>query len=189
MTGCKNQGPDGAVPNSTWGPAVWNALHALSYGSACTAERQDEWINMLTSVASLIPCNDCKKHFTEELQTQERNKWKILQSPEDLQKWLWEFHHRVTARVRLPDEENQAEREQLLKSLKKGLDLDTVRKRYMTATQSCGLGKQMVVTGGGSMCLPTTEAFEYSLVIGMLCVIVIVALLLHRCEVRCSARR
>lgn len=186
MTGCQNKGANGAVPNSTWGPAVWGAMHALAYASECDEQSQGRWKHFLKSINQLIPCHECREHFSKELKQRDSEGWVILDSPQSLQRWLWGFHHEVTARIMEPTE--GPERQVILEKLKHSLDEETVRKRYMTSTNSCGLGMKVVVTGGGVQCLPTPEAFEYSIVIGMLCIIVIVALLLHRCEVRCGSK-
>jgi hypothetical protein len=194
MTGCKDRGALGAVPKSTWGPAVWDALHALAYSTdTMDATRRAAWCDILCGTRDIIPCQECAEEFGQELENERIahgaiGEIKALSCPENLQQWLWDFHHRVSARIASRD--NETDREAHYEKLKEALPENKIRERYMTASQSCGIGTVAAKTAGGAAtCLPTTQAFEYAIITVMLCFVIILGLLLHRCEAKCGVKR
>jgi hypothetical protein len=93
-----------------WGPLLWTLLHSLSekVGSGAALFLEDEkqrWIFLLTNLATIIPCRDCKAHAIEWITAHPTADFKSL-APEDRKLWLrtyfYTFHNVVNERLEHP---------------------------------------------------------------------------------------
>jgi hypothetical protein len=80
-----------------WGPLLWTLLHSLSerVGSGAAMFLEDEkqrWIFLLTNLATIIPCKDCKSHAIEWIAAHPTGEFKPL-APEDRKLWLRNYFH------------------------------------------------------------------------------------------------
>jgi len=93
-----------------WGPLLWTLLHSLSekVGSGAALFVEDEkqrWIFLLTNLATIIPCRECKAHAIEWIAAHPTADFKSL-APEDRKLWLrnyfYTFHNVVNERLEHP---------------------------------------------------------------------------------------
>jgi len=93
-----------------WGPLLWTLLHSLSekVGSGAALFLEDEkqrWIFLLTNLATIIPCKECKTHAIEWITVHPTADFKSL-APEDRKLWLrtyfYTFHNNVNERMEHP---------------------------------------------------------------------------------------
>ena len=86
----------------SWGPKAWGFLHAASFKYPDKPLTQDRlaWSNLLQSLAIVLPCAVCRKHFAAELARvlPERENARILDSRDTLTRWLVDVHNDVNAR-------------------------------------------------------------------------------------------
>ena len=81
-----------------WGPGAWLFLHTitLNYPTNPTFEDKENYKNFFISLKNVIPCKNCAKHYSENL-----NNFPIddsLNSKEDLVKWLIDNHNKVNVK-------------------------------------------------------------------------------------------
>ena len=81
-----------------WGPGGWLFLHTitLNYPTNPTFEDKENYKNFFISLKNVIPCKNCAKHYSENL-----NNFPIddsLNSKEDLVKWLIDNHNKVNVK-------------------------------------------------------------------------------------------
>ena len=81
-----------------WGPGAWLFLHTitLNYPSNPTQQDKDNYKKFFTSLKNVIPCKNCAKHYSENLNTYPINK--SLNSNQDLVKWLIDIHNEVNVK-------------------------------------------------------------------------------------------
>lgn len=85
------------LKKSEWGPKLWNFIHACSFAfpQNPTPEEKKAFTGLLDSLRVLVPCPDCRNHYTTYLD-------KVpppVDCGEELQKWLIDFHNNVNARI------------------------------------------------------------------------------------------
>lgn len=105
---CKN--PPMNVPEGTeWGPIFWNLLHILaerSGGVGMIGLRADEkkcWKSLIPSLTKVLPCDECRKHFTAYLAT---HPFIIPDNYSDvklyIKTWIYNAHEDVNKRLSKP---------------------------------------------------------------------------------------
>lgn len=80
-----------------WGPHAWKFLHhvTFNYPENPTPQEQQDAENLFLSLKSLLPCEDCKVNFTNEL-----NSFPIdTRSKYSLSNWLVNVHNAVNQRL------------------------------------------------------------------------------------------
>ncbi len=85
-----------------WGPLLWDILHGLAEQSGKQIRPEDEqrgWVTLLESIASMLPCEVCRKHYSEYLREHPVRDF-ILKEPygkmrEFVRTWLWNLHNEV----------------------------------------------------------------------------------------------
>ena len=190
MGGCDAAEPGGAVPIETWGPAVWDALHALSFAYKATADEREGWGHVLRGLGLLLPCEDCMTHLRAELKVKgvapgAAAPAAVLACQDSLSRWLWQFHHEVSTR-KAQDAAGSAQFDDAahLKMLKAAMPYEDVRRRHQTANGSCG----MLHTVAHGTCVPKQAVFETALIVSLVAVVVTLALALRRCRSTCKLR-
>ena len=89
-----------------WGPHMWNVLHtvafSLSYDNNVTDKNEEKlsFFALLDNISSLLPCEACKQHCKEYLNTKHPRLLKLKN--EDLAQWTVTFHNEVNARLGKP---------------------------------------------------------------------------------------
>jgi len=78
-----------------WGPGAWQFLHSitLSYPDQPTEQDKQNHIDFFNSLKNVLPCEKCKNHFQENLQTHPLEN--SLEDKESLFKWLVDVHNKV----------------------------------------------------------------------------------------------
>ena len=81
---------------NVWGPDLWNILHVFSYNYPDIPSNIERIHakNFLTSLAFLIPCSDCKEHYTMHLHKNHPD----INSREMFIKWVLTLHNKVNER-------------------------------------------------------------------------------------------
>ena len=86
----------------SWGPKAWGFLHAASfkYPDAPTMPERIAWSNLLRSLAVVLPCAVCRRHFAAELgrALAEGEHARVLDSRDALTRWLVDVHNDVNER-------------------------------------------------------------------------------------------
>lgn len=86
----------------SWGPKAWGFLHAASfkYPDTPTVPERIAWSNLLHSLAVVLPCAVCRKHFGVELgrTLARREHARVLDSRDALTRWLVDVHNDVNER-------------------------------------------------------------------------------------------
>ncbi len=96
----------GSGARTVWGPLVWNFLHKI----AAISDRQDVyhlWNNMLRVTAAILPCEQCRLHMKEYLNTHSfvPKNWMKQSGTENasqIQTWMHTFHNSVNERLGKP---------------------------------------------------------------------------------------
>ena len=81
-----------------WGPGGWLFLHTISlnYPTNPTYEDKENYKTFFTSLKNVIPCKNCAKHYSENLNNYSLDK--SLNSKQDLVKWLIDIHNEVNVK-------------------------------------------------------------------------------------------
>ena len=123
----KNTRKKMAVPITTWGPAVWDAMHALSFTYPLSCENQCEkrsgMYDFLKSLTKLIPCETCRDHYVDWWERNASSEtFPIFQSRDALSTALIELHNDVNERTG-----------------KTAVTYKSVSDRYATSRKTCPL--------------------------------------------------
>lgn len=86
-----------------WGPSAWETMHAVTFTypeQNPTEEEKDAMRRFFYSIADVLPCYRCRKHFKELLMTHrlEDN----LHNRDQLTRWLVARHNDVNRRLGKP---------------------------------------------------------------------------------------
>ena len=84
----------------SWGPSAWKFLHAitLTYPENPNHHDQEAAESLFRSLRLLLPCDDCKHHYSELI---ERTPV-ATESRRSLSAWLVEIHNRVNTKLGKP---------------------------------------------------------------------------------------
>lgn len=85
---------------AAWGPAAWKFLHAATFAYPVnpSLQEQRDAEALLYSLQTMLPCEQCRRHFINEL----------AQHPPDttsraaLSAWLVDLHNRINLRLNKP---------------------------------------------------------------------------------------
>lgn len=84
-----------------WGPTIWNLLHAI--GDKLTKiENINNGLNLIKNIYLLLPCNECKQHAKEYLETNQlilSNITNLEQCRKEIKEYLFNFHNNVNSRL------------------------------------------------------------------------------------------
>lgn len=87
----------GNLSTTVWGPSMWRVLHSLSFSISEENEKdRKKFLDFLESLRTLLPCEDCRLHFSQYLE--EHNP----QKAENLAVWTFDFHNAVNERLGKP---------------------------------------------------------------------------------------
>lgn len=86
-----------------WGPSAWETMHSITFtypDKNPTEEEKEAMVRFFYSIADVLPCYRCRKHFKESLLTHsiEDN----LQNRDQLTRWLVARHNDVNQRLDKP---------------------------------------------------------------------------------------
>lgn len=86
-----------------WGPSAWLFLHSitLSYPKCPSDEDKNNMKNFFSNLGNVLPCENCRVNYASHL-----NKYpltiKVLQSKQNLVKWLIDIHNSVNSMKNKP---------------------------------------------------------------------------------------
>ncbi len=82
------------ISPNLWGPHLWKFMHlfTLSYPNEPTEDEKDTAYNFFTSIQTVLPCEKCRYNFKNHLETLTEE---VLDSNENLVKWLFDIHNEV----------------------------------------------------------------------------------------------
>lgn len=95
-----------AAATAQWGPPVWRYLHLMAFlypqTKPPTEAERARYLALFQAVAATLPCETCRKHFQEHVDSATFQA--ALTSSEDLAlaKWLVEVHNSVNTRLNKP---------------------------------------------------------------------------------------
>jgi hypothetical protein len=87
----------------TWGPALWTALHSITFNYPDYPTAQDKYNHAVFfhSLKNILPCETCQKHFRQGIE-QSMPVEPALESRDKLTRWLVDFHNKVNQRIGKP---------------------------------------------------------------------------------------
>lgn len=118
------------------GAPLWVGLHAATfdYPEAPAPHQKRAAIALFESLQELLPCADCRKHYTAELAAHPVRT--AVDSRDTLSRWLVDLHNRVNARLG-----------------KRVVSYDEVRAQYLDCSMECKAGEG----SGSGCCVPPAE--------------------------------
>ena len=87
---------------SIWGPSLWRVLHSFAFSlnyeqdKTVYSKKRQELLNFIESLQYLLPCEECRLHFQEYIQTHTPTK------AENLAYWTFDLHNSVNERIGKP---------------------------------------------------------------------------------------
>ena len=86
---------NGINPNK-WGPHLWKSIHyiSLNYSNNPSQKTKSRYKKFFTSLKDVIPCSECKKHYTETLILIPLDNC-YLKNRTNLFNWTVKIHNRV----------------------------------------------------------------------------------------------
>ena len=92
------------VSPKLWGRPLWFSLHfgALNYPDDPDDEKKQMMINFILGLPIMIPCDICKNHSYEYIQSRKNMLHKVVESSHSLFQFFWEFHNDVNKRTGKP---------------------------------------------------------------------------------------
>lgn len=83
-----------------WGPSVWKALHTFAAGY--NPEKRQQFVAFIWSLSQkngLLPCEECRHHFTKMISEPELKLEFYLEDRDKLFLWTWLLHDKVNQRL------------------------------------------------------------------------------------------
>lgn len=102
ITSNSSDEPDMGLQPHIWGPAMWKALHCVSfaYPTDPTPKDKTAYKTFFTSLGSTLPCEGCRVSYSEFIKTKPTELTdKVLESRANLTKWLYDIHEKVNAKL------------------------------------------------------------------------------------------
>lgn len=89
-------GPNEVVGPDRFGPSLWQGLHyiSLGYPEKPTEEQKQKYKAFFLLLKDTLPCSLCANHYSDNLKKMPIND-EVLETRENLVKWLIEFHNVV----------------------------------------------------------------------------------------------
>lgn len=86
-----------------FGPALWTTLHtlALTYPTQPDQATQDSMRSFLTSLQTLLPCPECRKHYVAHMTANDVQG--ALHNKDALHHWVVDLHNSVSRRLMKPE--------------------------------------------------------------------------------------
>lgn len=91
------------ISPTQWGPTFWRVFHitAFGYPSKPTDEDKSHYKIFYDSLADVIPCVVCRKHFKIMMSGQYKLTDNILSDREKLIKWTYDVHDYVNQKKKV----------------------------------------------------------------------------------------
>ena len=77
-----------------WGPSGWKLLHSITF--SYDEKLKNKYNDFFTTIAFVLPCKHCRKSYSEYI----LNDSIMIDSKEELTKWLWRIHNKVNEKLR-----------------------------------------------------------------------------------------
>ena len=85
------------MDKSFWGPSTWTSIHFA--GAGYTPDRQRSFTQFIYSLRSLLPCNKCCEHLTQNLQVHQLSPH-YFANANNLLYWTYQLHDLVNKQLR-----------------------------------------------------------------------------------------
>ncbi|NP_078699.1 Thiol oxidoreductase [Lymphocystis disease virus 1] len=87
----------------SFGPSLWYSLHtaASSISDPITVTDKKDWVNLLKSLAVLLPCHACKQHYTDIIKRTDLNQ--VTNTKKQLFCFLVDVHNVINLRTNKPE--------------------------------------------------------------------------------------
>lgn len=88
-----------------WGPHLWKALHAISFGypEKPSVGSRRYYHEFFSGIKNVIPCAPCRAHYAKIItRTECKISNRVFQNRETLTRWLVKVHNNVNRRVKKP---------------------------------------------------------------------------------------
>lgn len=82
--------------SNVWGPFGWYFLHSISYYNlfnSLSLKEKEGLKLIIISLNSIIPCPECRKHFSQKYKKIDINK--LIDNPNELINWIIQIHNEV----------------------------------------------------------------------------------------------
>ena len=85
-----------------WGPYMWFILHLITFNYPKNPSHFDKqsYTNFFTSIKDILPCENCKKHYSKNLQVYPITPY--LDSRKKIIEWLIKIHNQVNITIGKP---------------------------------------------------------------------------------------
>ena len=94
--------------NCEWGPIVWRILHGVADKYSCLVtqlyakEEEYNWIQFINNTLKILPCKECREHYSAYLSSYNPNTLKLLKTVDEKKLWIQNFffnlHNEVNTR-------------------------------------------------------------------------------------------
>lgn len=91
----------GLLP-SCWGPPAWFFLHSTAMAYEPSSKSKQEYYNFFASLGNILPCEECKKHYTENFANSSQTLIKALETNKGLFHWVYDLHNTVNGQTGVP---------------------------------------------------------------------------------------
>ncbi len=85
-----------------FGPMVWSFLHLLSFNYQYSETNKKEMLNFLMSLGSVLPCDECRVHYLQNINNNGMTLDKALESKESFSLWMYNLHNLVNRQTGKP---------------------------------------------------------------------------------------
>jgi len=101
----KSQSPENLSDPKTWGPKLWFSFHngAAKYPSNPSPIIKNNMKNFILGIPVILPCEKCKEHANQFIESNYNNLDKIVSSRDNLFKFFFDFHNHVNRNTNKPE--------------------------------------------------------------------------------------
>lgn len=84
-----------------WGKHLWHSIHyiAINYPDLPTLEDKNNYRTFYENLKYIIPCEACRKHYTDLLNSELKLTSDILSNQTTLFKWTVDIHNNINLRL------------------------------------------------------------------------------------------
>lgn len=96
-----------ASSSAVWGPRIWSTIHTFAFAyerDDPSAIQRRAFYDFLTSVSTLLPCDECKRHMIDYMAASKMTSPSSshLSNRKSVIDWTIKFHNDVNARLQKP---------------------------------------------------------------------------------------
>lgn len=101
----KAQSPENLSDPKTWGPKLWFSFHngAAKYPSNPSPIIKNNMKNFILGIPVILPCEKCKEHANQFIESNYNNLDNIVSSRDNLFKFFFDFHNYTNRKTNKPE--------------------------------------------------------------------------------------